>query len=405
MPKGIKVTLRQKPISGNRRSLYLDYYPAIINPDTGKPTRREFLGLYIHEPIKYLKRTQKDGTTKQMPVYDNNPTTNEIMELHNENTLATAQQIRLKQDNNYNKSEIYSVFEQEQRKAKQKGEKNFVEYFRNLAKKRQQGNFDNWISAYKYFEEFTDGVLKFEDLNQQVCDNFKDFLLTNKTNRSSKARLSQNSAASYFTKLKAALKQAFRDGYLKTDLGASVTPIKQLDTQRNFLTIDELNRLVQIECRNPLMKRAALFSALTGLRFSDIQKLVWGEIRYSSEEGYSIQFRQKKTKGAEVLPISEQAYNLLGEQGKPDEQVFKGLKYSAYENKHLFQWIGAAGITKDITFHCFRHTYAVLQILNGTDIYTVSKLLGHKDLKTTQIYAKVADQLKREAADKIKLNM
>jgi len=64
-----------------------------------------------------------------------------------------------------------------------------------------------------------------------------------------------------------------------------------------------------------------------------------------------------------------------------------------------------AGITKDITFHCFRHTYATLQLSYGTDIYTVSKMLGHKELKTTQIYAKIIDQAKREAANKIKLDL
>ena len=96
---------------------------------------------------------------------------------------------------------------------------------------------------------------------------------------------------------------------------------------------------------------------------------------------------------------------MLGEQGNLDDKVFEGLKYSAYSNKHLFQWIGAAGITKDITFHCFRHTYAILQLANGTDIYTVSKLLGHKELKTTQIYAKVIDKMKREAVDKIKIDL
>ena len=88
-----------------------------------------------------------------------------------------------------------------------------------------------------------------------------------------------------------------------------------------------------------------------------------------------------------------------------DEPVFEGLKYSAYHNKHLFQWIGAAGITKNITFHSFRHTYATLQLFHGTDIYTVSKMLGHKDLKTTQIYAKIVDDTKRKAANKIKLDM
>ena len=106
---------------------------------------------------------------------------------------------------------------------------------------------------------------------------------------------------------------------------------------------------------------------MTGLRFSDIQKMEWDEIEFVKGQGYIIHFKQ--------------------------------------QNKHLYQWIGAAGITKDITFHCFRHTYATLQLSSGTDIYTVSKMLGHRELKTTQIYAKVIDQKKREAANKIKLDL
>ena len=110
------------------------------------------------------------------------------------------------------------------------------------------------------------------------------------------------------------------------------------------------------------------------------------------------------------MPISEQAYGFTIGSDNPkemvqDEKVFQGLKYSAYHNKHLFQWIGAAGITKNITFHCFRHTYATLQLMKGTDIYTVSKMLGHKDLKTTQVYAKIVDEAKRKAADRIQLNI
>ena len=123
-----------------------------------------------------------------------------------------------------------------------------------------------------------------------------------------------------------------------------------------------------------------------------------------------MKLNQKKTKGVETLPISEQAYGFTIGSDNPkemvqDEKVFQGLKYSAYHNKHLFQWIGAAGITKNITFHCFRHTYATLQLMKGTDIYTVSKMLGHKDLKTTQVYAKIVDEAKRKAADRIQLNI
>ena len=68
------------------------------------------------------------------------------------------------------------------------------------------------------------------------------------------------------------------------------------------------------------------------------------------------------------------------------------------------KWIAKAGIHKNITFHCFRHTFATLQLANGTDIYTVSKMLGHTNVNTTQIYAKVIDKNKIKAAEVIKLN-
>lgn len=390
-----KVKLRAKKISGNRQSLYLDFYPAITHPETGEPTRREFLGLYIYGKLSKDGELDK-ATHKKLSVLD---------KVHDTNTFNNAKQQRGKRENELNKPEIYTGYELEQKKIKELGEQNFVAFFKTLADKRKASNHDNWVSAYKYLETFTKGKLKFADLNERFCNGFKEYLLSTKSNKSSKTTLSQNSALSYFNKLKAALKQAYKDGYLQTNLNAKVTPIKQAETQRNFLTLEQLNSLVKTECKNPLMKKVALFSALTGLRFSDIQKLIWGEIEYIQGNGYFIKFKQQKTKGVELLPISEQAYSLMGEPKEPTQRVFEGLKYSAYENKFLKQWVKDAGITKAITFHCFRHTFATLQLSNGTDIYTVSKMLGHRELKTTQIYTKVIDKTKREAADKIKIDL
>lgn len=377
-----KVNLRQKAISGKRHSLYLDFYPPIPHPETGKPTRRQFLGLYLFDKPK-----------------------NPFDKKHNTETLKIAESIKQKKENQLNKPEIYSGYEKEQLKIKEQGDQNFVEYFKQLADKRKASNFDNWVSAYNYLVKFTNGNLKFADLNESKLTDFKEYLLTTQSIKSNKTKLSQNSAVSYFNKIKAALKQAYKDGMLLSDLNAKIEPIKQAETQRNFLTIEELNTLVKTECNNPLLKRASLFSALTGLRFSDIKKLVWSEIEYIEGNGYFIQFKQQKTKGVEVLPISEQAFGLLGDRKEPTEKVFAGLTYSAYENKHLAKWIGLAGIKKEITFHSFRHTFATLQLSKGTDIYTVSKMLGHRDLKTTQIYAKIISQTKRDAADKIKLDL
>jgi len=409
----IKVKLRQKSITGGRQALYLDFYPPIKDPKTGKQTRREFLNMFLFDEVQFEVQMYKDENGKEqrrfVPVLDKRGEPKKIKlspldKQHNKDILTIAEQVRQNREHNINKPEIYTGYEKEQLKIKERGEKNFVEYFKALVENRSGSTHDCWFSAYKYLEAFTGGNKRFDELTETFFEEFKNHLLTAKSNKSEKANLSQNSAVSYFNKVKAALKQAYKDQYLHSDLNARINPVKQVDTHRNFLTIDELNNLIKTECQNPLLKRAALFSALTGMAFKEIQNLKWENIQYSKDYGYSLPHTRQKTGKDNYLPIAEQAFTLLGERKEPFDNVFDGLKYSAYSNKHLYQWIGAAGITKDITFHCFRHTWATLQLSKGTDIYTVSKMLGHKDLKTTQIYAKIIDQTKRDATEKIILN-
>lgn len=378
----VKVKLREKKITNNRKSLYLDFYPAIFNHKTGKTTRREFLGLYIFEKTK-----------------------NPFDKTHNVETIKIAENIRQKRENALNKPEIYNNFEKEQLRIKELGEQCFVEYFRKMTNKRYGSNLSNWASTLKFFEVYTKGSIKFKDLNVPFFEGFKDYLLSVKSNKSNKAKLKVNTASSYFNKIKACLKQAYKDGILQTDLNSQIEPIPEEETRREYLTIEELNRLIKTPCNNHLLKRCAIFSALTGMAFKEIQNMIWSDITFIEDKGYMVLTKRQKTQRDNYLPIPKQGYDLLGERKEPNTKVFEGLKYSAYHNKHLFQWIGSAGITKDITFHCFRHTYAIMQLYKGTDIYTVSKMLGHKDLKTTQIYAKVVDETKREATNKIILDL
>jgi integrase len=410
----IKVKLRFKQISGNRQSLYLDFYPPILHPKTGKATRREFLNLFLFNEIEVEEQKHLDSEGKELKRFvpllgkkgePKRIKLNPIDKQHNKQTLDLGEQIRQNRDHQLNKPEIYTGYEKEQLRIKVNGDKSFVEYFKELADKRKASNHDNWISAYHYFERFTGGKLMFSDLNEKFCNDFRDYISNVPSKHSSTATLAQNSALAYFNKFKAALKQAYKDGYLQYDLNVRIDRIKEADSQRNFLTSEELNSLANTACQNPILKNAALFSALTGIRFCDIAKLIWGEVEFIKGNGYFVHFKQQKTKGVEMMPISEQAYSFMGEPGKPSDRVFQGLTYSAYSNKHLAKWIGLAGITKDITFHCFRHTFATLQLSKGTDIYTISKMLGHRDLKTTQIYAKIIDQSKRDASERIKLKL
>ena len=215
--------------------------------------------------------------------------------------------------------------------------------------------------------------------------------------------ISQNTAATYFSIFKAALKQAFVDGYLESDLSDKIKDIQEKESRREYLTLEELNKLVATPCERGVFKRAALFSALTGLRHIDIQNLKWSEISMEGNQA-RLHFTQQKTKGFEYTPISEQALQLCGESGKPEQFVFEDLPDPSWISRPLKQWIEDAGIKKNITFHCLRHTFATLQLSSGTNIYTVSKMLGHTDVKTTQIYAKVVDEKKNKAAHATKID-
>ncbi len=132
----------------------------------------------------------------------------------------------------------------------------------------------------------------------------------------------------------------------------------------------------------------------------DILKLQWSDFEMGPDQGYYIRICTEKTETEATLPISHEALELCGEWGKG--LAFKELT-RAMTHHPLKQWIAEAGIKKKITFHCFRHSYAVIQISLGTDIYTVSKMLTHKNVTTTQIYADLVNSKKRETANKISL--
>jgi integrase len=366
------VTLRQRE-KGDKISLYLDYY------HQGK-RKYEYLQLYlIPEPKKgSLPKDKKE---------------------ENKNNLALAESIRSKRHLELQNG-VYGFQDQ----GKLKG--SFLRYFEYLTEKRSasKGNHGNWDSTLKHLKKFVTFEVTFAQIDQRWLEDFKEFL-KDKAETPSKTRLSQNSQSSYYNKVRAALREAFKEGIIQRNPADVVDGVKPGEPQREFLTLKELQDLANTECELPIMKQAFLFSALTGLRWSDIQKLTWSEVQHSKEIGNYIRFRQKKTKGAETLPISDQALQMLGDRTSPADRVFVGLKYSAWHNLKLQQWVMNAKITKSITFHCARHTYATLQLTLGTDIYTVSKLLGHKDLKTTQIYAKIIDEKKKDAASRIKLDI
>lgn len=367
----MNITLRQRQ-KNNKISLYLDKYM-----DGGR--EYEYLNLYLlPEPEKgKLTKEQKD---------------------ENKKTLGLAEAIR-------SKRHLEVVNGEHGFRNKEKAKWSFLRYIEHLIVKRNtsDSNHANWTSMQKHLQSYIKNDITFKQITKEWVEGFKEHLKT--TVSSTGRKLSQNSQLAYYSKFCAALKQAHKDGILQRNPAEEVEGVKPGDTERSFLTFEELQAMAKEECDYPELKKAFIFSALTGLRWSDIEKLLWVEIQHSKDLGYFIRFRQKKTKRAETLPISDQAFSILGERRQTQDKAFEYLKYSAWHNLKLQQWALRAGVVKHVTFHTARHSFATLQLTLGTDIYTVSKMLGHKHLKTTQVYAKVIDQKKQEAANKIKLEL
>ena len=290
---------------------------------------------------------------------------------------------------------------------------NFYDYYVAITEKRlgaeSRGNWGNWRSCLKHMEKYDPNIKKrtFADITQDWVQGFRDYLEKeacawgcDNRQRIKDHPLSKNSKLSYFNKLRACLNQAVEERIIQTNPILGVERFKEAEGTRMYLTIEEVKTLAQTECEYPNIKRAFLFSCLTGLRRSDVLRLKWGDVH--KQDGYTrIIFTQKKTGGLEYLDISAQASELLGERGKPNDNVFTDIHSPSCTNEAIKRWVLRAGINKEITFHCARHTFAVMMLDLGTDIYTVSKLLGHRELSTTQRYAKVLDKNKQKAVSKI----
>jgi len=316
-----------------------------------------------------------------------------------------ADNVRKLRQHDYDNQSLYTDKESEIAAQNERSEQDFIEYFKKITYTRHpnasKSIIINWERVGVLLGLFTEGKpMPFCTINVKLLEELKMYMLTAPQGGSKKGSVSQNTASTYFSIVKAGLKQAFIDEYLTVDVSEKVKNIPTKESRREVLTIEEVNKLANTPCSNNILRRASFFSILTGLRHCDIQELKWGQI-VRHNDSWRINFDQEKTDGVEYTPISDQAYELCGERRDPDRLVFEGLMNPSWINRPVKKWIEAAGITKHITFHCFRHSYATLQLTNGTDIFTVSKMLGHTNVKTTQIYAKVVDAKKEQAAKAI----
>ena len=355
------VRLREREVKGGLRSLYLDIY------FNGK-RRYEFLRLYLVE-----EKTREDRRK-------------------NANTLRFAEDIRAKRVLDI-RNGVYDF------DCNVKGDGLFYSYYvamcKRLFRSDNRGVWKIYNACLLRLEEYDSNIktLLWRDIDERFIIGFRDYLLSCND-------LSNNSAAIYFSKFSACCNRAHKDKVIKDNVLLGVCKIKSEDRERNFLSIDELRRLAAVQTKHKSLHRAFLFSCLTGMRYSDIVNLSWADVQQTGS-GTRIVFKQKKTRAQEYLDINAEAVYLLGKRFNCVERVFVGLPSRCYINDIIGRWCESVGINKRITFHCARHTFAVMLLESGTDIYTVSKLLGHKELKTTQIYAKIVDKVKRAAVENL----
>ena len=374
----MKISIEKRgPDKEGKQSLRLVYYfGASIDPESGKRIRhrrREPLNLYVFQKPKTPQQRQ-----------------------HNKEAERLAETIKAKR-------QVEALSGRHGLDDATKLAASFFDYYQKLTDSKKKGstsNYSIWVSTLNHLKTYHDMLeLTFEQITPQFLEGFREYLQTEPLTKSG-TRLASNTASSYFNKVRAALNQAYKDGIIRDNPVQQVDSIKPTQNKREYLAMTELKALAKAECRYDVLRRAFLFSCMTGLRWSDIQKLTWEEVQ-DFDGSHRIIFNQKKTGGLQYLDLSQRAYEMMGEPQDPQQRVFKGLKYSSYTNVALSQWVLRAGITKHITFHAGRHTFAVLQLTNGTDIYTVSKLLGHSELKTTQIYADIIEQKRKEAMHRI----
>jgi len=336
------VHLRKKTISKKRFSLYLEYYK-------NGNRKFEFLKIYIYSSSRLSLSKRK----------------------HNREALKKANIIKSEREVEIYKG-TFNIFNEKQSIM-------YLEYLETFV--NEKGNYHKY--SYIHFKNFMKRDIPIAHVDTAVIRRFKDYLEKNCKNKT---------ANSYFTTIRMSFNQAIKDGLLKLNPCKPINNIRVNESKREYLTLDELKLLFKTDSECVEVKNAFLFSCFSGLRISDVVNL-----EYINLINQQISLYQKKTKDYLEIPINDFAYSLIDVKkiGRKTK-VFSLPSYSKIRYI-LSEWIAKAGIKKHITFHVSRHTFATLQLTLGTDIYTVSKLLGHKNLETTQIYAKVVDQKKSEA--------
>jgi integrase len=224
--------------------------------------------------------------------------------------------------------------------------------------------------------------------------------------RSKAQKLSQNTQNKCLVVLSVALNKAVKDKRLRknpVDYLEHKERIKSKPSTRTFLDLEEVRKLVATECVGDAhgydLKAAFLFSVNVGLRFSDVIKLRLCDFK-KDENGTYIDITMEKTDEPLFTYVSDYALSLLPQVEDATKPIFR-IPSNKTANYWLSEWVKAAGIEKHVTFHCSRHSCATLLLSNGMPLQNISALLGHANIQTTQIYAKLLNEARKETANKM----
>lgn len=240
-----KVTLRSRPISHGRRSLYLDYYPAIRIPNTMKKTRTETLGIYVYaRPRSQHEKSHND-------------------EMYRKARLIASTRLPAIINKQYGFLDTA------------RGNRDFLEYFRQIV---GEHNSSLWKGCYNHFRFFVKNSCICAEVDIELCRKFRSYLLSAHQFRDPTRPLAHSSIVNYYLKFLSLLHNAYRDHMIEEDLAIQMEYIARKPTRREFLTPSELRTLSQTSCEIHVLKRASLFSCETGLRLSDVLALKWEDI-------------------------------------------------------------------------------------------------------------------------------
>ena len=272
------------------------------------------------------------------------------------------------------------------------------------------------MTVRKRIEEYLDRIGKADillmDVTTAVISGLYDYMRNDYRNpgqiKEREGRLADFSLLLFGETVNAIFNKALRDGRIGYNPLRGLNNLERFhapDKHREYLTPDELVRFLAVETATETERQVQIafgFSCMTGLRLGDVQQLRWGDIKPMGD-GWAVSIVQHKTGSPVTVPLNELALSLLPPRPEnDDENVFRLPGKSGKVTKYVSRIRDKAGIIgKELTFHCSRHTFAVMLLNSGTDIYTVSKLLGHREIATTQIYAHLVDSRKQEAVDKI----